>query len=126
MKFRENDVVELRNPESKYFGVKFKVHIDEELEYENLIQIEDPHGRLLTVSEEFVEYCEHTNPYSYRGYTSSVEFDEESNCYHGHLLGIPDLVTWEAATVEDCLVEFRKSVDDYEEMLEFVDEEFLK
>ena len=122
MRFKENDIVEFKNTESKYAGVHFTVHIDEELEYENLIQIEDKHGRLLTVSEDSLQKVSNEH-LSYKGYTSVAKFDEESNCYHGHLLGIPDLVTWEADCMEDCEIEFRNSVNDYEEMLKFLDEE---
>jgi predicted HicB family RNase H-like nuclease len=33
---------------------------------------------------------------SYKGFTGSIEFSEEDNVYHGKLLNIKDIVTYEA------------------------------
>lgn len=49
----------------------------------------------------------------YRGYTGTVEFDEDDRVFHGRLVGISDIVTFEADTADELLKAFRESVDDY-------------
>ena len=51
----------------------------------------------------------------YRGYVGSVEFDEDDLVFHGRLLGIQDVVTFEAQTARDLVAAFHDSVDDYVE-----------
>lgn len=54
----------------------------------------------------------------YKGYQGSVEFSAEDRCLHGKVMGIEDLVTYEAQSVEELEGAFRESVDDYLEMCE--------
>lgn len=49
----------------------------------------------------------------YKNYIGSVEFSSEDNCYYGKLLGIKDLVTYEAPTKIELQKEFQDAVDDY-------------
>ena len=49
----------------------------------------------------------------YKGYTGTVEFDEDDMVFHGRLVGIGDIVTFEAETAQDLVQAFRDSVDDY-------------
>ena len=49
----------------------------------------------------------------YRGYEGSIEFCEESKVFHGELLGINDMVTFEADQLEDLERAFHEMVDDY-------------
>ena len=49
----------------------------------------------------------------YKGYTALVEYDDSARAFHGRLLGIRDVVNFEADTVDDLEAEFRASVDDY-------------
>lgn len=49
----------------------------------------------------------------YEGYRGSVEFDLESNCLHGKVLHVADLITYEAETIEGLRKEFELAVDDY-------------
>ena len=49
----------------------------------------------------------------YKGYTGSVEFDEDDMVFHGSLAGIDDIVTFEAETAEGLVSAFHDSVDDY-------------
>lgn len=58
------------------------------------------------------------NEYKYKGYTGSIEFSSDDNCYFGKIYDIKDLVLYEAETVDDLYEEFKKAVDDYIEFKE--------
>jgi predicted HicB family RNase H-like nuclease len=49
----------------------------------------------------------------YKGYVGSVEFSAEDECFHGRLLYIRDLVSYEATTAKSLIKAFRAAVDDY-------------
>lgn len=49
----------------------------------------------------------------YKGYTGTIEFEEDDRVFHGRLVGIRGIVTYEAETAADLLQAFRDSVDDY-------------
>ncbi|MFC3322250.1 type II toxin-antitoxin system HicB family antitoxin [Mesorhizobium cantuariense] len=49
----------------------------------------------------------------YKGYAGSIEFDDEDMVFHGRVLGIRDIVTFEAANADDLVKAFQESVDDY-------------
>ena len=53
----------------------------------------------------------------YKGYEGSVEFDVHTEAYYGKLIGISDLVTFQADTPSDVQKEFELAVDDYIETL---------
>ena len=55
----------------------------------------------------------------YKGYTGYVEFDEESGIFHGEVLDLRDVVTFQGKSVEEIKKAFRDSIDDY---LEFCKE----
>lgn len=50
---------------------------------------------------------------AYRGYTATVEYDEDDKLWHGTLDGIKDLVNFHAFEIENIEKEFRNAVDDY-------------
>lgn len=49
----------------------------------------------------------------YKGYSGSIEFDEEDMVFHGRIIGIRDIVTFEAESAEELVRSFHDSVDDY-------------
>jgi predicted HicB family RNase H-like nuclease len=49
----------------------------------------------------------------YKGYSGSIEFDDEDMVFHGRVLGIRDIVTFEAESADELVKAFRESVDDY-------------
>lgn len=49
----------------------------------------------------------------YKGYTGHVEYDEEAKIFHGEVLGIKDVVTFQGTTVFEIEQAFKDSVDDY-------------
>ena len=55
----------------------------------------------------------------YKGYFSKVEFDDEANIFHGEVINLRDVITFEGETVNELRKAFNDSVEDY---LEFCDE----
>lgn len=49
----------------------------------------------------------------YKGYAGSIEFDDEDVVFHGRVLGIRDIVTFEAESADELVKAFHESVDDY-------------
>lgn len=49
----------------------------------------------------------------YKGYRAAVTFDEDALLFHGEVLGIRDVITFQARTAEDLPKAFHDSVDDY-------------
>ncbi|MEQ8849719.1 type II toxin-antitoxin system HicB family antitoxin [Botrimarina sp.] len=49
----------------------------------------------------------------HNGYCGRVEFDDEAGVFHGEVIGLRDVVTFEATNVRDLRKAFRESVDDY-------------
>ncbi|MBX3575787.1 MAG: type II toxin-antitoxin system HicB family antitoxin [Rhizobiaceae bacterium] len=49
----------------------------------------------------------------YKGYAGSIEFDDEDRVFYGRILGLRDIVTFEAETADDLVKAFHDSVDDY-------------
>jgi len=56
---------------------------------------------------------------THKGYTGTVEFDDEAGIFHGEVLALRDVVTFQGTTVEELRQSFTGSVDDY---LEFCQE----
>lgn len=55
----------------------------------------------------------------HEGYTGHVEFDDEARLFHGEVIYLRDVATFQGTTVEEPEKAFRDSVDDY---LEFCEE----
>jgi predicted HicB family RNase H-like nuclease len=50
---------------------------------------------------------------NYKGYTGSVSYDDEGEIFHGEVLGIRAVVTFQGKSVDELKKSFRDSVDDY-------------
>ena len=50
---------------------------------------------------------------NYKGYAAKWEFDDEAMIYHGEVIGIRDVVTFQGKSVKEIEKAFRDSVDDY-------------
>ena len=55
---------------------------------------------------------------NYKGYTGTVRFDDEADIFHGEVLGLRDIVTFQGTTVEELKTAFWESIDDYLEFCE--------
>ncbi|MGD0232559.1 MAG: toxin-antitoxin system HicB family antitoxin [Syntrophorhabdales bacterium] len=53
---------------------------------------------------------------TYKGYSAKVEFDDEAMIFHGEVIGIRDVVTFQGKTVNELIKAFHDSVDDYLDM----------
>ncbi|MTJ12933.1 type II toxin-antitoxin system HicB family antitoxin [Anabaena sp. UHCC 0187] len=49
----------------------------------------------------------------YKGYESVVEFDDEAEIFHGEIINIRDVITFQGSSVEELKQAFQDSVDDY-------------
>ena len=49
----------------------------------------------------------------YKGYLGKVEVDEDASVFHGEVVNIRDVVTFEGKTVVELRRAFRESVEDY-------------
>jgi len=50
---------------------------------------------------------------SYKSYTRHVSLDDEADLFHGEVVDLKDVITFQATTVEKRKQAFRDSVDDY-------------
>jgi len=50
---------------------------------------------------------------TYKNYSAKVTFDPDANVLHGEVIGLRDVITFQATSVDDLWTEFRASVDDY-------------
>lgn len=55
----------------------------------------------------------------YKGYVGQVEFDDEANIFHGEVINLRDVVTFQGSSVLELRKAFEDSVDDY---LDFCEE----
>jgi predicted HicB family RNase H-like nuclease len=49
----------------------------------------------------------------YKGYSATILFDDENDIFHGEVLGIRDIVTFQGRSVKDLRKAFAESIDDY-------------
>lgn len=49
----------------------------------------------------------------YKGYEAVVEFDDQAAIFHGEVINIRDVITFQGSSVEELKKVFQDSVDDY-------------
>ena len=49
----------------------------------------------------------------YKGYFATAEFDDEANIFHGEVINLRDVITFQGQTVDELRKAFKDSVDDY-------------
>lgn len=49
----------------------------------------------------------------YKGYSGRVEYDDDAEIFHGEVIGLRDVITFQGTTVEEIKQAFKESVDDY-------------
>jgi predicted HicB family RNase H-like nuclease len=49
----------------------------------------------------------------YKGYMGRVEFDDDADLFHGEVIGLRDVITFQGRTVDELKGAFHDSVDDY-------------
>lgn len=49
----------------------------------------------------------------YKGYLANVEFDDQANSFHGEVVNIRDVITFQGQSVDELHQALQESVDDY-------------
>jgi len=49
----------------------------------------------------------------YKGYLSHIEFDDEANIFHGEVINIRDVITFQGSSVDELKKALEESVEDY-------------
>lgn len=49
----------------------------------------------------------------YKGYTAQVEFDDAAGLFHGRVLNLRDVITFQGTTVDELRQELAASIEDY-------------
>jgi len=49
----------------------------------------------------------------YKEYFAKVEFDDEANIFHGEVINLRDVITFEGETVDELRKAFNDSIEDY-------------
>jgi len=49
----------------------------------------------------------------YKGYLARVQFDDEANIFHGEVINIRDVITFQGKSVDELRQAFQDSVEDY-------------
>jgi predicted HicB family RNase H-like nuclease len=55
----------------------------------------------------------------YKGYIGKIEYDDEAEIFHGEVIGLNDVITFQSDNAHTLKNEFIKSIDEY---LKFCDE----
>ena len=50
---------------------------------------------------------------NYRGYRGQVNYDEEAKLFHGEVVGLRDVITFQGTSVDELEQAFKDSVDEY-------------
>jgi len=49
----------------------------------------------------------------YKGYIGHVEYDDDAKIFHGEVVGLSDIITFQGRSVDELEQAFKGSVDDY-------------
>lgn len=49
----------------------------------------------------------------YKGYLATVEFDDEADLFHGEVINLRDVITFQGKSVDELRQAFKDSVEDY-------------
>ena len=49
----------------------------------------------------------------YKDYIGHVEYDDKAKVFHGEVIGLKDVITFQGLTVDELELSFRDSIDDY-------------
>jgi predicted HicB family RNase H-like nuclease len=50
---------------------------------------------------------------TYKDYIAKISFDEDENIFHGEIINLRDVITFQGSSVDELKKEFIDSVDDY-------------
>lgn len=49
----------------------------------------------------------------YKGYTAKIEYDDQAGHFHGQVVNLRDVITFQGCSVDELRAEFAASIDDY-------------
>lgn len=49
----------------------------------------------------------------YKGYVGHVVYDDEAKIFHGEVVGLSDIITFQGKSVDELEQSFKESIDDY-------------
>jgi predicted HicB family RNase H-like nuclease len=49
----------------------------------------------------------------YKGYIGKVEYDSDAKLFHGQVIGLKDVITFQGTTAKEIEAAFKDSIDDY-------------
>jgi len=49
----------------------------------------------------------------YKGYIGHVEYNDEAKIFHGEVVGLKDVITFQGKSVEELEIAFHDSIEDY-------------
>jgi len=49
----------------------------------------------------------------YKGYIGHIEYDDKAKIFHGEVIGLKDVITFQGSSVEELEEAFKGSVEDY-------------
>ncbi len=49
----------------------------------------------------------------HKGFRGTIEWSENDKCYHGRVLSVKDIVSYEGADEDELVVDFKNAVDSY-------------
>ncbi len=49
----------------------------------------------------------------YKGYVGKVEYDDAAKLFHGQVIGLKDIITFQGTSVKEIEKAFKDSIDDY-------------
>ena len=51
--------------------------------------------------------------FTYKGYNGKVEYDSDADLFHGEVVDLRDVITFQGRSVDELKIAFRESIDDY-------------
>ena len=49
----------------------------------------------------------------YKGYIGKIEYDDKAKIFHGEVIGLKDVITFQGTTAKEIEVAFKESINDY-------------
>jgi predicted RNase H-like HicB family nuclease len=62
----------------------------------------------------------------YKGFTGTVEYSNDDECFYGKVLEIRDLIMYEGSSIEELEQDFKETIDEYIEDLKTLAMESIK
>ena len=53
------------------------------------------------------------NQMTYKDYVARIQYDDEAKIFHGEVIGLKDIITFQGKSIEELQLAFRDSVEDY-------------